>query len=206
MNDFIEKWKNDSKFKAKVQLLIYAAVVIIMLLFAFLSGGSSDYNEKLSEIKSNIKTSIKIPAKYTYTIEINKNNTKYRYEGTITENKETITKITDLDANSYIKVDNIYHQGTSVMNSTVSKEEIYNVIEYSYLNLETINKYLSVSKREDDIYKAYLRDIIIGHESEKYITFKIEGKKINIDYTSLLQLFDQSIENCNIEYIIEESE
>ena len=206
MNGFLDKWNNDSKFKVKVQLVIYTGFVLIALIFALASRSTINYDDKLPAKNDKEESIITIPKKYNYSIDIAINNKNYRYEGKQSENEETITKIVDNQTRYYIKKDNVYYQGTNIMNGSVSQEEVYDMIDYSYLNLNTINQYLTLSKKQNNLNLVYLKDIIIGNASEQYITIEVKNNKINIDYTSLLQLFDKTIERCNIEYVIEEIE
>lgn len=206
MNDFLDKWKNDSKFKAKTQLLFYTAFMIFALIFGLVNRGEVKYNEDLPLKDNDEKTSIVIPDKYNYTIDIIINDKQYRYEGKQTPKEETLTKIVEKETHSYVRKEDTYYSGVIIMNDIVSKNEVYDIIDYNYLNLNTINQYLSVSRKENDKNIVYIKDIILGNDSEQYISIKVNDNKINIDYTSLLQLFDKSIENCNVEYSIEEIE
>lgn len=207
MNEFVEKWRTDSKFKAKVQLGFYAVFILIALIFALMSRNtiSNSNNNLLIDYEEEI-TNIKIPEKYEYSIKINLNNIEYTYEGNKTEEKETIIKIINKERTNYIKKENKYYKNSIMINNIVKKEDVYDIIDYSYLNLNTINKYLSVSKKETDQRIVYLNDIILGYDSEEYIIIELETNKIKIDYTSLLQIFDNTIESCNVEYIIKETE
>lgn len=203
MNDFIEKWKTDSKFKAKAQLGFYGIFVILATIFAFVSRSSIKED---SNAKEELSTTIDIPENYQYSINIDLNGEIYTYTGNVTPEEETIVKTIDNQKYNYIKKDNTYYKDIAVINNIVSKEEVYDIIDYSYINLKTINQYLSVSQKSNNQYLVYLKDIILGHDSEKYIIIKKNNNQIEIDYTSLLQLYDPTIENCNIEYIINKTE
>lgn len=204
MNEFMEKWKMDSKFKAKVQLGFYGIFILFAVILAFVSNSSmktDNHNEK-----DSLMTTIEIPENYQYTININLNGSIYTYTGNITPEEEIIVKTVNEEKYNYIKKRDTYYKDIAVINNIVSREEVYDIIDYSYLNLKTINQYLSVSKKSDNQYMVYLKDIILGHDSGNYIIIKKEDNKLNINYTTLLQLYDKTIENCNVEYIINEME
>lgn len=191
MKEFIEKYKTDNKYKAKVQLILYGVFIIFVTIFA------------MSGTKKQNPVNDSIAETYNYKININLNENVYSYYGEKNKEEITINKLVDNEYISYSYRDNkyyIYENDTYVL---TSEEEICDVIEFSYLSLDTINKYLSLSTILEDKNIIYLNDIIIGHNSEKYITIKKEENKYNIDYTSLMQLFDNNIESLTVEIIIE---
>ena len=191
MKEFIEKYKTDNKYKNKVQLILYGVFIIFVTIFA------------MSGTKKQNPVNDSIDETYNYKININLNENVYSYYGEKNKEEITINKLVDNEYISYSYRDNkyyIYENDTYVL---TSEEEICDVIEFSYLSLDTINKYLSLSTILEDKNIIYLNDIIIGHNSEKYITIKKEENKYNIDYTSLMQLFDNNIESLTVEIIIE---
>lgn len=208
MNDFLEKWKTDSKFKAKVQLVIYGGFMLIAVIFAVAARSSSNYNTEsfIEHKKEENKAEIAIPEKYKYSINIELNDKIYKYTGIKNKEQETITKTKDDKTYQYIKKKDTYYQNAVVINNIIEKEDVYDIVDYNYLNLETINQYLSKSIKEDDEYIVYLKDIILGNDSDKYITIKKDKNKININYSELIKLFNKDIQELNIEIIIEEME
>lgn len=211
MKDFIEKWQSDSKFKAKVQLGLYTTFVVLVSIFAISSRGNVqstntlDINQTYNE-NGEINTSINIPKVYNYTTNIILNDKKYQYKGTIENNKEIITKTKDEITTNFIYQDEEYYQKLNEEYILTTKENVYDVVSLNYLKLETINQYLSKSQKENDKYIVYLKDIILGNDSEKYITIILNDNEITVDYTQLMSLFDETIENLSVEIIIEEKE
>ena len=86
------------------------------------------------------------------------------------------------------------------------KEEIYDIVNSDYLNLTTINQYLSKSTKIDNQYLVYLKDIILGNNSDDYIQITINENNIDINYTSLVKTFDKSIEKYLVSIKIENIE
>ena len=170
MNEFLEKWKTDSKFKAKVQLALYAIPVVIAIILAISAGGETlKYdNEELSGF-NNKEQLIEVPEEYNYLININLNGETYNYKGTKTQKQEIIQKTKNGTTENYIYKDNKYYKDMLLMNNNVTKEEVYDIVDYDYLQLETINQYLSISKKEDDKYIVNLKDIILGNTTTDYI-------------------------------------
>lgn len=211
MKEFIEKYKTNSKYKAKVQLIFYTSFVVIVSVFALSTRGNVvptntlDVNQSYTE-NGKLNNKINVPTEYDYTKNITINNKNYQYKGTVEENKEMISKTIDDITTNYIYQENGYYQKENDNYILTTKENVYDIVSPNYLKLETINQYLSKAKKENNQYKVYLKDIILAHESENYITIAFDENKINIDYTSLMKLFDKNIENFIVEIIIEEKE
>lgn len=211
MKDFIEKWNSDSKFKTKVKLGLYTLFVVIVSIFALSSRNTNtvtntiDFNDETINQEETINT-ITIPDEYTYTTKITINEKNYQYSGTKDTNKETIIKIVDNENANYIYQESDYYKLQDEQYVLTTKDEVYDIIDYNYLQIETINKYLSKSNKENEMHKVYLKDIVLDNDSDEYITITISENKINIDYTSLIKLFDNNIEKCLIEIVIEEKE
>ena len=211
MKEFIEKWKNEPKFKEKVKLIAYTLFVVIVSIFA-ISTGRKDSMLNISEIdnETNYKedtTIINIPEEYNYTINITINNDYYKYIGKKISNEEKITKIVNDVNTNYLYQKNNYYKQNNEEYVLTNKDEVYDIVDYNYINLDIINQYLSKSKRENNKNIVYLKDIILGNDSEKYITISIDNNStVNIDYTELIKNFNESVENYIVEIIIEEIE
>ena len=208
MQDFIEKWKTDSTFKTKIKLGLYTLFIVATLLFA-LSNNNSQSEKINNEDKINIENNspkIIIPASYRYTTNIKINNTNYIYNGTKEINRESITKITNESIINYIYENNSYYKEEDEKYVLITKEEVYGEINPTYLKPETINQYLLKSKKQDDDYIVYLKDLILGDESGEYITINIDENNLKINYTSMMQEFNPQINSYIVEIKIEEME
>lgn len=213
MKNFIEKWKQDSKFKAKVQLGLYLIFIVFVSIIA-ISGypdtptntTNINNNDNDNNINETTNITIDIPEKYSYTKKIIINQKEYQYTGTKNTQKETITKLVDDTTTNYIYENNNYYKNESETYILTTKEDVYDIVGYNYLQLNTINQYLAASTKEDEKYIVYLKDIILGNDSEEYITITKNENKINVNYTSLMKIFDETIENYTFEVIIEEIE
>lgn len=215
MNDFVEKWKTDSRFKAKTKLGLYTLFVIFVAIFAFANNPNptldtyeTEYNENNDEISEN-QSSLNLSEKYNYIIDVFINNKYYKFEGLKTKEKETIKKIKDEKENNYIYENDTYYKENDGIYVITTKEEVYEPIKKNYIEIDTINQYLSKSTKENDKYIVYLKDIILGNDSNDYITISIETeglntkKTINIDYTMMMKNFDNNIEKYTVNIEIE---
>lgn len=207
MENFITKWKSDNRFRTKIKLLLYTLFIIFVGIFAVSSRNNlptneySDNDDSIESIKDD-KITIQIPDDYQYSINITINESSYQYTGTKSKEQTTITKIVDNLETNYIYNDNYYRQDEEGNYLLTTKEEVYDIVDYSYLDLNTINQYLSKSTKsttDNNQYFVYLKDIILGNDSEDYITITKEQNKIEIDYTELFKYFDKKI----YKYLIE---
>ena len=206
MNDFLEKWKNDKKYRTKIKLLAYTAFVVVVSIYALSLNGktpqidNSDYNLSDSKTTSN---SIDIPENYTYSITINIDDEIYTYSGQKTNNEETIKKTHNGTETNYKYSNNEYYILTDDIYQLTSKELVYDNINYNYINLANINKYLIKDQKINNEYNVYLKDVILSNETNNYFTITINGNYINIDYTPLINEFDPQIKKYFVEIIIE---
>lgn len=202
MKEFMENWKTDPKFKTKVQLIAYTLFVVCVAIFALSTRSDVSISNEVYTTNEN-KSEYKIKTSDEYTIKIKLNEEDYKYVYSYADEIKTITKTTKDETIKYVLKDDNYYRGYVSINTMTSETEVYDIINYSYLNVETINKYLEVATKEDDKYLVNIKDIILGSDSKEYITITIEDNKINIDYTSLLKIFDKEIQNSLVEIIIE---
>lgn len=206
MNEFIEKWKTDPRYKTKIKLGVSTLFVVLVSIFAFATRQPVSTDIVDNSAKQEEKTKINIPDEYVYTIKITINEKEYLYNGTKKQEQETIAKTVDDTTTNYIFEKDTYYKDSIGLSNITTKEEVYDILNYNYIDLETINKYLSVSTKKDNQYLVYLKDIVLGSDSQEYITITKEEDKINIDYTSLMNQFDKTIDNYTVEFVIEEKE
>lgn len=211
MNDFIDNWNNKPKFKTKIKLSLYTLFVVFVAIFA-VSNRTPIETEEQNEEPNNIPqqqeqiASIEIPNEYNYKINITINEDNYQYTGIKTLQRETIQKESNDTITKYIYENNKYYKEENESYILTTKEDIYNIVNYDYINLLTINEYLSKSSKQENKYFVYLKDIILGNNSEDYITITINQKDITIDYTTLVNNFDKTIEKYLINIKLENIE
>ena len=215
MKDFLDKWKKDKKYQTKIKLLIYTSFVVIVSIFA-ISNRNITANNQLEEYDNNLNNKqedsvsnnelIEIPQKYNYTINININDKEYEYVGIKTQSEEIITKKDDKNIKNYIYKDGSYYIEENENYILTNETEVYNLISKNYLELSTINVYLSKSIKQDNQYIVYLKDIILVDNTDDYIIIEKNDNKINIDYTTLINNFNKNINKCLVNIKIEEKE
>lgn len=216
MNDIIEKMRSDKKYKAKIELMIYGAFFLIAVIYALIVNNNNsnietlynNYDENQENEINNTKTTdtIEIPNEYSYIITINKNDEKYKYSGQKTTTEKTIIKEKDDKVHEYLYKDNDYYELANGIYIKVNEEEIYDVIDYRYIDLKNINNYLLDAKQNGNDYIINLSNIVLNNNSDEKITININNNIINIDYTPLLKLTESDIEKYLVTISLEEIE
>ena len=212
--NFREKWK-DKKYQAKVKLSGYGIFVLLIVLMLVLGGGTSntDYdsnnlNNDVSKEEVNAIVFNKPEVNnYAYEIEIftktNDIESKYYYYGKVLDAYEELVKTVDKKNYSYRIKDNKYYVYNNDKYILTTEKDVYDILDYDYLNVDNINNYLSVSKLVNNEYRVYLKDIILENTSEDYISIIMNKTSIKIDYTKLINILENKEYNSyvvNIEY------
>lgn len=220
MQDFIEKWNKDPRYKTKIKLLLYTLFIVFVGIFAVSNQKNIQNNELENQLPNENETSnkienevndnnqlneiIKLPNEYNYKINITINEKMYTYIGSKNAIREKITKTIDDINTNYIYENGSYYKENDAENYILTtKEEVYDIIDYNYLDINTINQYLSKATKIENEYIVYLKDIILGNNSQDYITITVENNKINLDYTKLFKKFDKTINQYLIDIEIE---
>ena len=191
MNDndkktFKEKWQ-DKRYQAKIKLSGYSIFVVIAIIMILVEGATNNKNtiidnglEDNKTIKDNTDTKDNklFTINYPYIIELNynidntKNNITYNYSNN--NNELLITKTNNDIVTNYKYISNKYY--------------VENNDKYILTNINTVYD----ATLENDIYKVYLKDIILNNTSDKYITIKLLDNSVEIDYTYLLNILNNS--------------
>lgn len=209
MNDnnkktFKEKWQ-DKKYQAKIKLSGYSIFVVIAIIMILVGGASNNKNtvidnglEDNKTIKDNTDTKDNklFTIAYPYIIELNynidntKNNITYKYSNN--NNELLITKTNNDTVTNYKYISNKYYIENNDNYILTNINKVYDIIDYEYLDIDNINNYLNNATLENNIYKVYLKDIILNNTSDKYITIKLLDNSVEIDYTYLLNTLNNS--------------
>lgn len=209
MNDnnkktFKEKWQ-DKKYQAKIKLSGYSIFVVIAIIMILVGGASNNKNtvidnglEDNKTVKDNTDTKDNklFTISYPYIIELNynidntKNNITYKYSSN--NNELLITKTNNDTVTNYKYISNKYYIENNDNYILTNINKVYDIIDYEYLDIDNINNYLNNAVLENNIYKVYLKDIILNNTSDKYITIKLLDNSVEIDYTYLLNTLNNS--------------
>ena len=186
-----EKW-NDKRERAKIELILYAIFFIGVIIFVRVGNNISNNNINTSD---NLFIS-QINDNYSYDIKININDNNYEYIGKVLGYNSTIEKKdSNTDEYFYKKNDKYYKLDQDNGYILSNKNDIYDVINYDYMDINNIKEYIKTSNNDNGIYKVKISDIILNSSSLDYITIKIDNinNTIEIDYTNLLKINDNNI-------------
>ena len=195
-----EKW-NDKRERAKIELILYTIFFIGVIIFVRVGNNISNNNINTSD---NLFIS-QINDNYSYDIKININDNNYEYIGKVLGYNSTIEKKdSNTDEYFYKKNDKYYKLDQDNGYVLSNKNDIYDVINYDYMDINNIKEYIKTSNNDNGIYKVKISDIILNSSSSDYITIKLDNinNTIEIDYTNLLRINDNNITKAiaNITY------
>lgn len=195
-----EKW-NDKRERAKIELILYAIFFIGVIIFVRVGNNISNNNINTSD---NLFIS-QINDNYSYDTKVNINDNNYEYIGKVLGYNSTIEKKdSNTDEYFYKKNDKYYKLDQDNGYILSNKNDIYDVINYDYMDINNIKEYIKTSNNDNGIYKVKISDIILNSSSLDYITIKIDNinNTIEIDYTNLLKINDSNITKAivNITY------
>ncbi len=204
MDIFIEKWKNDNKFRAKIKLLLYGIFIVIVTIYAAsLNPINNIDNEDIEETSENINTNV-IPKVNNYNYRIKIDDDEYWYYIKETDNKKEIVKEINGEKYNYLYEDNNYYKEVNNNYIKININEVYDILEYSYLDIDNINAYLEKAENNGQEYLVYLKDVILSNETNDYFVILINDKQISIDYTPLLKEIKHDNKNYHVWLTIEE--
>lgn len=186
-----EKW-NDKRERAKIELILYAIFFIGVIIFVRVGNNISNNNISTSD---NLFIS-QINDNYSYDIKININDNNYEYIGKVLGYNSTIEKKdSNTDEYFYKKNDKYYKLDQDNGYILSNKNDIYDIINYDYMDINNIKEYIKTSNNDNGIYKVKISDIILNSSSSDYITIKLDNinNTIEIDYTNLLRINDNNI-------------
>lgn len=186
-----EKW-NDKRERAKIELILYAIFFIGVIIFVRVGNNISNNNINTSD---NLFIS-QINDNYSYDTKVNINDNNYEYIGKVLGYNSTIEKKdSNTDEYFYKKNDKYYKLDQDNGYILSNKNDIYDVINYDYMDINNIKEYIKTSNNDNGIYKVKISDIILNSSSSDYITIKIDNinNTIEIDYTNLLRINDNNI-------------
>ena len=162
----------------------------------------------------------KLNNNYQYDINIslvkNDEEFKYHYYGKSYDSNIDINREFDGVLKNYYKVDDYYYiKNESNEYELVSSNVIYDLVDGKYIevgdllsliNKASLNHVLNSSTgNKEEVYNLLVRDLVISNKSDDYITINVIEEEdkllIEVDYTSLLKVFDNSISSCKISYV-----
>lgn len=188
-----EKLK-DKRERAKLELLFYGIFFLAIIVFTRILSGYNDV-PKVTATKSFIN---EITDNYEYNIDINIDNNKYKYYGKRLGNNMSINKVIDNKYDYFYKMGNKYYildtNGNYILTSV---EDIYNYIDYRYLDISNIKEYIKLgTKDNNNNYNIKVSDLILNNNNNtNTITISIDelNNTITLDYTELFKIDNNNL-------------
>lgn len=186
-----EKLK-DKRERAKLELLFYGIFFLAIIVFTRILSGYNDV-PKVNDTKSFVN---EITDNYEYNIDINIDNNKYKYYGKRLGNNMSINKVIDNKYDYFYKMGNKYYildnNGNYILTSV---EDIYNYIDYRYLDISNIKEYIKLSTKDNNNYNIKVSDLILNSNNTNTITISIDelNNTITLDYTELFKIDNNNL-------------
>ena len=208
--DFYEKYRTDSKYKAKIQLIGYLSVVFLIIIYVNVSAATSSSRVDIpsfskeedipsSSLKESSLESLdllkKIKDNYEYEVSFQcaflhdevEEEENIRYSGRRYENNMEITVDDSLKKNMFYKVDSRYYEKNDEGFELVPVENIYSFYK-DYVEFESLREYLD---------KASL----------DHVTNYSSGKKESVYHLRVSDIIKSSMDSLVVEFtVLEEND
>lgn len=186
MKEIFENLGNNPKFNTLAKLAFYSLFVFIAIIFI----NTADVGELNNEVDDNNQVESEellmvLPNNYEYSYNINLDDKIYSYQGTVEDTLDVFKKNKDNKITNYKYENGKYYSLKKEEYVTVSENDVYDIVNYEYLNVEKINQYLNNAEKNDDKYYFYFKDVVTGDVTDVYIEIVREKNKVTVDYSKL---------------------
>lgn len=203
---------NDPREKAKIQLIIFLIFLVFAVIFVRLTASDSERKNNLNQLENVMVgidenlNSVKNNYNYNITIDLVKKeeNINVSYGGIKYNDQMIISKKYNNNINNYYVNEGNYYIFDNNEYVLSNEEDVYNFIDYNYLNIANIKQYINIGIKDDNIYLVKVKDIKLDSDSKDYITIEVNGSdndvELLIDYTNLLK--DDDLISCKVKYVL----
>lgn len=232
---FFEKFRKDKKYSAKVQLIGYGVLIIVLVIYLNIanmgrtvpSGNIVSDNPTLnnSTTENTDKQSLdllkQIDTNYQYdqhvTLEKKNGDTleelNVHYYGKSYDKQLEINKEDAVGAATYYKIEDRYYVKEDTGVVFTDEDKIYDLVGGEYLELYDIKKLMEKasldhvtdysSGKKEYVYHLKVKDVILSYQKEDVVeidaTIENDVLIVQIDYSDLFKVIDESIETCKME-------
>jgi len=201
MKEMFGNLGSDPKFNTLVKLAFYSLFVFIAIILI----NTADISQLNNEVNNNNQDNdesklIELPDSYEYSYTINIDDKIYSYQGIVDENNHILKKNKDNKITEYKYINNKYYISKKEKDVEILDKEVYDIVNYEYLNIEKINQYLENSEEQEGKYLVYLKDQVTGEATDVYIEITKEINNVKVDYSML----DDNYQKFVIEFEYEE--
>ena len=228
-NSFWYKYKNDKKYNAKVQLIIYFAFIVIVVVYVSVSrvGKNYDYNNVTNNINSVSESSVgdvmdTINNNYNYSIVLNAKIKKsddlvedvnYVYSGKVFDDNMIIERKKGNSTDNFYRVSSEYYTKKEDNYKYIDVDIVYDFISYKYIEIEGVKNiikkasldHVDESNGESNyVYNLLVRDYVKSYKGDDVVIIDINKNDnyitIEADYTNLFKEISDNIIECKIKY------
>lgn len=225
-NSFIYRFKNDSKYNAKVQLMGFVIFVVIIVIYLNISriGDNYDYNNVINKIdnKSNdevVSIFDKINDNYTYNISISaKSKDKdvtIIYSGKRYEDNTIINRNSSGVNDVFYKISDEYYINGDNNYKYIDEDIVYEFVANKYIELDGVMNLINKASLDhlsnesngeiNYLYKLAIKDVVLSYSGSDIIDIKVnvfgDVLTIDIDYTNLFKEVYDDIDEYLIKYV-----
>ena len=173
--------------------------------------------EDTDEENSNLLEVIDNNYLYDINIDITLTNEEvinYKYNGKSNGSNIEINKVTNEGKSTFYKIDDYYYE-SQLDNYVLTKEEtIYDYDLAKYIELDNLLEYIDKasldyvtdysSGKNEYSYNLLVRDIVANNKTEDAVSINVTMENevlfINVDYSNLIKIFDDTIKECKINF------
>jgi len=197
---FKKVWDNP-KYNALIKMGVYGVIILIIFIYLGITNAFRDNSTyEIIMNDNNIINTLNNNYAFNYQIDIfdGNNYLNYIYEGKVKDNKAIMNKINNKTITNYYQENDNYYMKDNDNYVLVSRDSVYDVIDYKYLDLANIKTYLKLGKEVNNVIQIDVKDIVLNSRTEDYITIEITSNVININYTNLIKIDNPNIVEFNV--------
>ena len=229
-DSFWYKYKNDDKYKAKVQLILYVVFIVFVIVYINVGriGSNYNYNNVVGDANNDIKYEEKsnlldtINNNYNYLVSVlvnskkddNVEEIKYEYSGKKYKDNTIIDKKNNGSNVTYYKIGDEYYAKENDEYKFIDSSVIYDLINKKYIELSDVKRLITKASLEHVTnesngnnnykYNLLVRDVIQTYKGNDLINIDVTIKNdilhIDIDYSNLFKQIDDKISTCKVSY------
>lgn len=224
-DSFFYKYKNDSKYNAKAQLIFYVVFIIFVVIYLNFSrvGKNYDYNNITNKNYNNKTEETNlfdvISDNYNYKVNVSgvlkNNNINYIYSGKRSGENTTIDRNVNNKLDYFYKISDEYYVKNDDEYKFIDSSLVYDTISYKYLEFDSIMKLLkkasldhveNTSSGEYNYkYNLLVRDVVKSYNGDDVVSINVHvtdyNLSIDIDYTNLFKIIYNDFSSCKINYL-----
>lgn len=218
---FYQKMKMDKRYAAKVKLLGYGIVIVLIIVYLNISNIGGNYNyDKIDTSSEDLEEEVvkevnlleKLNDNYTYNIDVSmkkiskdmtgkdlENEIKYNYNGKSYEKNLVINKVFNSDNKWYYKIGNVYYEKVGEQYNEIKKEIIYDILDEDFIEVSGVKEYIRVSNLDHYTnYSSGKREYLYNLKVSDVISNYKDNKMVTINITIEDEVVSMVVDYTNL--------